>query len=249
MIANLFKQMLCMALLISVIPGVSKATETLYLAMSDDWMPYVYLDRSGKATGEDYTLLERTLAHMDYEILAVDLPEQRMRLDISKGHVDVTLGAVSTVERREQNYFSIPYRLETIVLAYRRSAYPDWTDVELERVLQKGDLVAVNNSGWFGEWFRYHIQETYPSQLVHAEGTLRRMQLLKLGRVSAVIGDINVLKEAGQQLAITDLEVSKAVINQTPVHFMFSRLRVDSDFMKRFNQALKHQLDDSVKLP
>ncbi len=247
MIANRLRYILSTIWLLLAVAGGAQG-ETLYLAMSEDWKPYVYVDATGNVAGEDYVLLQRTLSSLGHELLAVDLPEQRMGRDISRGHVDVTLGAVSTPQRREQNLFSIPYRLETIVFAYLGSEHPDWHEQDLEQILQQGGLVAVNKSGWFGEWFRYHVRETYPSQLVHAEGTLRRMQLLKLGRVSAVVGDINVLQTAGQELGVTDLHISDAIINQTPVHFMFSRLRVDADFMQRFNTALKRQLDVNVKL-
>ncbi|TPV58322.1 amino acid ABC transporter substrate-binding protein [Aestuariibacter sp. GS-14] len=249
MIARRLRHTLYITAMVFCCAVTAQSDQTLYLAMAEDWKPYVYLDANGKAAGDDFSLLQRTLTSMQYDLMAVDLPEQRLGRDIFRGHVDVTLGAVSTPERREQNYFSIPYRLETIVFAYRKSLHPDWQDKGLEQILQQQELIAVNNSGWFGDWFRYHIQETYPTQLIHAEGTLRRMQLLKMGRVSAVIGDIRVLQEAARELEITDLQTGAAIINQTPVHFMFSRLRVDADFMKRFNQALKQQLDANVKLP
>lgn len=224
-------------------PASTMVTEpSLALAFGRDWAPYVYKNESGDADGQDYMLLNKVLASMGYKLDIVEQPEQRMTLNIEKGMVDVTLGAAQTEQRQRSNYFSIPYRSETIVFGYRKSQHPSFHSMSIYELLKKGHIVAMNHSAWFGYRFEHEIKSHYATQLMHAEGTERRMSLLDLGRVDAIIGDRQVLEVAAKKLGIDDFETAPFVINQTPVHFMFSQHRVNTDFITEFNHQLRLRL-------
>lgn len=212
--------------------------KSLNLAVTVDWQPYLYMNQQGKADGEDLQLLALTLQRMGYKLNTVGLPEQRMAREFKLGQIDVILGAAYTEAREAQNYYSIPYRKETIVFGFKRSRYPQLDGAKVTTLLQQNLLVAVNKSGWFGEAFQREALDVHGRNLIHAEGTLRRMQLLKMNRVDAVVGDEKVLKMAARKLGVNDFVVAQQVIHQTQVHFIFSRSRVDEIFMQRFNAAL-----------
>ena len=220
----------------------ARSEEPFELAVTVDWKPYLYINQQGEPDGEDLRLLRRTLKRLGYELNAQRLPEQRLALELKQGEVDVILGAAYTKAREAQNFYSMPYRKETIVFGFRFSRNPYFSDVSVSSLLQQNYLVAVNKSGWFGEDFQRKALDAHERYLIHAEGTMRRMQLLKMGRVDAVVGDQKVLEAAAQQLGIEDFMLSKQVIHETPVHFLFSRNRVDKAFMQRFNQALVAEL-------
>ncbi|MAJ69823.1 MAG: hypothetical protein CBB67_019170 [Alteromonadaceae bacterium TMED7] len=220
----------------------ARGEESFDLAVTVDWKPYLYINQQGEPDGEDLRLLRRTLQRLGYELNAQRLPEQRMALELKQGEVDVILGAAYTKTREAQNFYSIPYRKETIVFGFRFSRNPYFRDVNVSSLLQQNFLVSVNKSGWFGEEFQRNALDDHDRNLIHAEGTMRRMQLLKMGRVDAVVGDRKVLEAAAQQLGLDDFMVSKQVIHETRVHFLFSRNRVDKAFMQRFNQALIAEL-------
>ncbi|OFI32435.1 hypothetical protein BFC17_06895 [Alteromonas lipolytica] len=210
----------------------------LNLAMGANWKPYVYIDEHGQRAGEDLLLLNRVLDRLGYQLNTENLPEQRMALEIQQGQVDVVLGAAYTKAREAQNFFSVPYRKEIIVLGYRHSLHPEIRDMDINTLLAQDGLVAVNKSGWFGAAFKQDTLAHYDSNLVHAEGTHRRMQLLDMDRVDAVVGDSKVLQAAADEMGIDDFVIAEKIIHETAVHFMFSRARVDAAFMQRFNTAL-----------
>lgn len=214
------------------------AEESFNLAMATDWKPYLYVDANGRPAGDDLQLLNLTLQRLGYHLNAENLPEQRMALEIEQGQVDVILGAAYTKARERLNFYSVPYRKESIVFGFRFSRHPDFSDISVSTVLAQNYLVAVNKSGWFGKEFERGALTIHGSNLIHAEGTLRRMQLLNMNRVDAVVGDRKVLEAAAAELGIDDFVIARQIIHETDVHFLFSRDRVDEAFMQRFNTAL-----------
>lgn len=218
--------------------------ESLSLAMMADWKPYLYLDEKGNTAGDDLELLEKVLSRIGYQLNSKNLPEQRMAMEIKHGEVDVTLAAAYTPGREHANFYSIPYRTETIVFGFRHNLHPEFQQMTVAAVLAGNYLVAVNKGGWFGKAFAALAREDYASQMIHAEGTQRRMVLLEMNRVDAVVGDHKVLAAAAKDIGIDDFVISEQVIHQTPVHFMFSRSRVDRHFMQQFNAALKDVLKE-----
>lgn len=227
---------------LSVPVSSAHGEEPFYLAVAADWKPYLYINQQGEPDGQDLFLLSRALQRLGHQLNAQRLPEQRLALELEQGEVDVILGAAYTKAREQQNFYSMPYRKETIVFGFRFSRNPYFGDVHVSALLQQDYLVAVNKSGWFGEDFQHKALDVYDRNLIHAEGTLRRMQLLKMGRVDAVVGDQKVLEAAAAELGIDDFMVAKQVIHETRVHFLFSRNRVDKAFMQRFDQALVAEL-------
>ncbi|NVK58027.1 MAG: transporter substrate-binding domain-containing protein [Alteromonadaceae bacterium] len=226
-----------MSIVSSFVSGQT-SEKTLTLAFSKDWKPYIYADKQGKAAGIDLILLKQVLQPLGYTLRNESLPEQRMAIRLEEGKVGVVLGAALTTERLSHNYFSIPYRKETIVLGYKKSRHDAFCSATITEVLQDGKLVALNKSGWFGERLSDQLLTQYADNIVHAEGTQRRMQLLLLDRVDVVVGDINVLTAAAKDLGIDDFAVSAIPVHQTNVHFMFGREHVNAAFVEQFNQVL-----------
>lgn len=137
--------------------------------------------------------------------------------------------------------------METIVFGYRQSLHPEFRNKKLDELLEGGFVAAVNHSGWFGQWFEQDIKNQFAKQLIHAEGTERRMSMLMLSRVDMVIGDQEVLLNAAKKLAIDDFAIGLMKINQAPVHFMFSQHSVSTAFVTEFDQHLRahiHQADE-----
>ena len=215
---------------------------TLSLAMGLDWKPYLYLDEQGNPSGDDLRLLRRVLNKLDYSLTIQALPEQRMALEIIEGDADVILGAAFTHARHAMNFYSIPYRQETIVFGYLANRHPSFASASAESLLAQGGWLAVNKSGWFGSHFHQQALTRYNANLVHAEGTERRMQLLVMNRVDAVIGDRKVLLAAARAQGLADFVVSEQVIHKTDVHFLFSRERVEKAFVTEFNRLLAAEL-------
>ncbi|MDC8832195.1 substrate-binding periplasmic protein [Alteromonas gilva] len=224
----------------AALPALSNQplNKTITLASAKDWKPYIYVNAQGKVAGTDYDLLRKTLQQSDVTLRTENLPEQRLAKLIEEGSVGVILGAAFTTDRHKHNYFSIPYRRETIVLGFRRSRHSAYSKASITDVLAADKLVALNRSGWFGEVLSDQLLTRYNNNIVHAEGTQRRLQLLMLDRVDAVVGDVDVLMAGALELGIDDFAVSEIPIHQTDVHFMFGHKQVTAAFVQQFNQSL-----------
>ncbi|MBU2977680.1 transporter substrate-binding domain-containing protein [Alteromonas sp. C1M14] len=217
--------------------------DTLYLGGAP-WPPYFYLQDSNRPGGTDYLLLQTILARMDYQLLPEILPEKRVTRGVNQGKIDVVLGAAYTPERAKNNYYSIPYRTETVGYGYLDGKSFPVVEKDLITRLKEGNTLALNTSGWFGDDFFYHLAQPYQSQLVHIDSVARRLEFLALGRVDLILDDTEVLAYNALKQGI-DLTISEEVIQHQKIYFMFSRFSVDQDFMREFNRLLAEHLQNA----
>lgn len=221
---------------------VSAHQETLNIATGQQWRPYIYIDEHGALTGSDVVLLKQLLKPLGMTLNAVRAPEQRLLTMAQMEQLDVAVGAAWNEERTEHFYYSLPYRDESIGYSYLSQFEVRFRGKALLQMLENNVLIGLNNAGWYGEWFEYTVRPQYQSQLVHAEGSERRLKMLQLERVDIVIDDINVLKAHKAHLGIDNLIVSNNVLEVQPVHFIFSKNKVTPAFMKKFNAVLNAYL-------
>lgn len=208
------------------------------------WPPYLYITDNNEPAGEDYQLLKSVLGKLDYALESQILPERRVTQQIELGQIDVVTGAAFTPARALKNYFSVPYRKETISFAFHPSHHNEYAGKSLETLLREGKTLALNTGGWFGDWFNETVTEQYSAQLIHLDSVKRRLQFLNRGRVDLVLDDIRVISFNAEQLQL-ELEISNKPVNVQDVHFMFSKQSVDPGFIDKFN----HVLSDYVKDP
>ncbi|MEG3765962.1 substrate-binding periplasmic protein [Alteromonas sp. 14N.309.X.WAT.G.H12] len=214
--------------------------DSLYLGGAE-WPPYFVLQNQNQAAGKDYLLLKSILSKMNYALIPQVLPEKRLAHDVNQGKIDVVLGAAYTPERAQNNYFSIPYRTESIGYGYLNSGSAPPAQQDLLTRLRQGKTLALNTGGWFGEYFSSHIANPFHHQLVHIESVARRINALALGRVDLILDDKEVLAYSAKKQGI-QITVSEENIQRQEVHFMFSRYSVDQQFMQTFNRLLAERL-------
>ncbi|QJR80253.1 transporter substrate-binding domain-containing protein [Alteromonas pelagimontana] len=212
--------------------------KVIELTATNNWYPYVYYDSERKVRGSDYTILKNLLNEMGYQLRASTFPERRMGRKIEQGDIEVVLGAAKNSVRSRNNTFSLPYRKETITFAYLKKHQSAYADKSLLMLLDEGHMVAINKSGWYGEWFADNVIKAYPKQIVHVESVNRRLNLVNQNRVELIVDDRQVLKANAKLLNVKNLIISETPINVQDVHFMFSKRAVTKDFMREFNAKL-----------
>lgn len=229
---------------VSQLAIASELPKQLKLAVDKGWAPYVYLDEEQSICGTDATLLLTVLEQMGIAVRRVDIPSQRLKIKINNGEVDIVIGAAKNKERQRKNYFSESYRSEKISYAYLKSAYIQLND-PIEILLDTGSVVAVNLAGWFGEPFEA-LKAQYRGQLVHVEEHRRALKMLKLNRLHAMVGDRFSLMVMIEDVAKGEMQVSNTIIHEQPVYFMFSRQKVDQQFMATFDSYLMQNLGETL---
>lgn len=221
-------------------PGLAQTfcPHPINLVFSGDWYPYFYLDKQGQYSGRDLELLRKGLMRMDCELAILHLPERRISADLLSGRVDVAIAATLTEQRQKQFMFSIPYRLQTIVLVYRKS---DRQTAALDTILdlvQQNKLVALNRGGWYGHEVAAVLDSKWARQLMHVETFASRLELLRRGRVDAFIDDKDTVLAEMQRNGLTDLALITRPLDIAEQHYMFSKIKLDEAFVTEFNRQL-----------
>ncbi|WP_181901762.1 substrate-binding periplasmic protein [Thalassotalea euphylliae] len=225
----------------ALIASNSTTHKPIVIATKGDWPPYLFVDGNGTFQGSDYSLLKSTLDDLKIPLSVVPyIPPKRKYLMFQQGDVSMYIATTKNRERMKYGYFSIPYRQEQAIAFCYQSNCQNYQTLADYLAAFPSALVEYNATGWHGETFKMLV-ENKPAQFRHSDNLERRLKMLISGHVDIIFGDASAIELYAQKYKIK-LKKIKLPVNQTEVHFYFSKNSVDKAFIKRFNQALAKQL-------
>ncbi|QGX39552.1 substrate-binding periplasmic protein [Permianibacter aggregans] len=181
----------------------------------------------------------------NYRLEWVYLPGNPSRLlrMLELGSIDVLPEGSIRPEREPYTLFSKPYRMETTVFLARKEKASQLQIHRLQDILDNRWRVIDADDGWFGaEW------QALRPQLVKAELTLpardpeTAIRLIMLDRADLLITtDAWTAMMDMEQRGLTTLPY---IVNEEPVHLMFSKMTVDQEEVDHINKAIQ-ALSDS----
>ncbi|ALS97036.1 hypothetical protein AT746_01235 [Lacimicrobium alkaliphilum] len=222
--------------------------QPLTLVYTGDWPPYFFRVNDSTYSGTDKVLLESALAKMGCHLEILPLPEKRVEMALRSGQADVVIAASKNPKRQQQFWFSAPYRQQHNVLVYRTDVVLPENQGSVRSWLERGWLIALNGGGWFGNEIEQLKHSRLGVSLLHVESFGSRLDMLRLGRIDGFIDDSLAVQVRIREENLTDLRILDKPVHVTPQHFMFSRARLDTEFIDAFNQILG-KITEVQKLP
>ena len=212
--------------------------QTLKVGIGQPWPPYVF---KGERTlsGIDIDITRLVLKKAGFCSQFVLLPSSiRGLVELKKGTVDVLPAASYSDDRAKYSHFSLPYRRERMRLFwYENSAF---IKHDLQHLMHSSKTFVINSGGYYGEEFAQLSQQAdYKNLIVPVKMINQRLLMLKAKRVDFMIDDEVSGLYLMAQKNITGISLHPYIVNDNPIHFMFSN--------KTVNTAQSQKIDDAIK--
>ncbi|MCJ9427804.1 substrate-binding periplasmic protein [Kordiimonas marina] len=194
-----------------------------------------------KGFGLDRELLESVLKIAGCKIKWKAVPVKQSLADIEHGVVDGTVGASYTPARARYAAFTKPYRSEKVVMFMRKSDAQAFHPKALSDLVGAGYRIGVTDGAWYGSDFA-HLKADNPDfagALMLSHDPRIRFQWLADGKVDIAFADLYYGYHYLLVHGLADRIVAHPfVINEDPVHFMFSRRTVTEADIRTINAAI-----------
>jgi polar amino acid transport system substrate-binding protein len=202
-----------------------------------DWPPFDMPTADG-VTGINSDILRAAGKRLGCELTFHKRPWGRLLDELRSGELDVTGAAHRTPDREAYARFSKPY------LPYKSVLFVDESDERtygrLRQFLAQGRSLAVIRGYTYGKATDELLAKpAYAGQVFEMYAADESVRALTHDRVAGMLGNPHVLRYfARKQNVRGDIRRTDAVVQNTPVHFMFSEASVPDGFVDRFNAAL-----------
>lgn len=208
--------------------------------------PYAARSADGNVSGLNVELAREALHRMGCDMNLVEMPWARALLELENGRLDILPGALKTEERARYAHFSQPTNRSPNVLFLSKQAAGRYPLAELHDIVgtpfRLGAQIRVN----YGPVYSQLQQDpAFQARLVPITQRRGAWKMLQLGRLDGLIADeVTALLEL-RQLGLSEAVVKTRVItSDEPAVFAFSKQRIGSDFVDRFNLVLDSMLAD-----
>lgn len=229
-------------LLLSAGPVWAACSKTLVINQAA-WKPYMYRNTVGEMAGLDYELVKSILdlAGCDYRF--VEHPSKRALIGIEQGEIDLVAGASITPERQVYGRFTRSYREELMVLVTRREDQGRYRASSLEALMAQYDVaIGAVNGGYYGEEFRNLDQDALlqANRLYLVSNNEGLLQMLMLGRIDGIVGDVVSLHVTAEVLGVEDqISVHEHTLNADVVHLLLSKASTTQSDVDVINEAIE----------
>lgn len=201
----------------------------------------MYTAEDSKVKGLDIELVKKVFEQAGCTIKLVNMPWSRIVKGLKNGLPDVALVASKTKERSMYAYFSLPYRNEQMRFMIRKNEASKWPIQSLHDVMKFKMRIAVVWDNWFGgEFAKLKENKEFKKLISNVTEDSDRFSMLLSNRADAVLHDKIYLKAMAQKLGkLSEVDFLPFVVNDAPVHFMFSKKTTPQDDLALINQKLK----------
>lgn len=214
--------------------------------------PYSYLNDSGTLTGYRVELIQTVFKHLGCELkIETDTPWKRALLLVESGQVDVLINASVSAERLQYAHFSVPYEYDKMAL------YGRVGDVETIALNQLSDLtigrarVGIIRGNYYGEEFARRQQSPQlQRRLVEVIDKDQLYSLLLMNRIDLYL-DYFPNGNLALQATQLDDKIKRHPLPPVPVgsvHFMFSKVSVSPELVKKVDEVLLQFQQDGTLL-
>lgn len=212
------------------------------------WPPFHYRNQQGDLIGFDVELLKHISNKTDCTLIPMETrwPATLKRLKSGSLHVSVSMSY--TQERAEYLHYSDPYRKETIGLFVSQKKQSSITYRSLEELSQSDFKLGVNQGYYYGKTFlKLQRQGVLTDNLQIAEGHISNIYNLREGQIDGFLMEIvtafRLLKSTKLEDAIVLFPLT---VNDSGVHFVFSKRSVDPHLVRQYNQELRKAKTDGT---
>jgi len=210
-------------------------TKTLTVATNESyWPPYVIL-KNNTLGGVEIDVLKAIFKNSPYCLNFSVLPSSlRAFEELKQGRVDLIFAASKTADRAEYAHFTLPYRVEKMLL-YKHASSPNVNSINA--LFKKSLTVGVNRGSVFGDAFE-QLRTQYANQVVLTEESKKRFTLLNKQRINFLIDDSLVAQYFTKQYSNIMPAPLVEPINVNNVHFMLSKKTVTADDIAAINSYI-----------
>jgi polar amino acid transport system substrate-binding protein len=201
------------------------------------WPPFDMPSPDG-ATGINPDILRAVADRLDCQVTFHKRPWGRLLDELRDGDLDVTGAAHRTADRRAYARFSkryMPYTAALFVDSAENGGYAG-----LRAFLARGhSLAVIRGYTYGGQTDDILARPAYSGQVFRMYSADESVRAVTHDRVAGMLGNPKVVRYfARKQDAAEAIRRTDVVVQNTPVHFMFSRSSVSADFVARFDAAL-----------
>lgn len=205
--------------------------------MSNEFPPHHIFGNDNKWHGVAIDLFQLLAAKSECQVKIVNVPWQRTVDSLSRGKIDALSMYTFSEKRAEFSYFIGPHYREVIVFIVRK---------ELQETVEKPQdlmsfpgLIGKTQGSFYGEELEGFLNnKVMARKLVNIVANQRRIEMLKLGRLDAVIEELSV---ANYLFSTGKLDKSQFIVklkfSLNPVYFGFSKQSVDPITLKLLQQS------------
>jgi polar amino acid transport system substrate-binding protein len=210
-------------------------TKTLTVATNESyWPPYVIL-KNNTLGGTEIDVLNAIFKGSPYCLNFSVLPNSlRAFEELKQGRVDLIFAASKTTERAEYAHFTLPYRVEKMLL-YKHANSPNVHSIN--QLFSQSLTVGVNRGSVFGETFE-QLRLQYAEQVVLTSESKKRFGMLNKQRINYLIDDSLVAQHFTKQYSNIMPAALLKPINVNNVHFMLSKKTVTTDDIAVINSYI-----------
>ncbi len=209
----------------------------------EEWFPFIY-KQDGQFAGLEYQLLQQLALRADCQLVFVEVPWGRSLRMLQNQELDVLSAASQTPERLRYARFSLPYRMEQLVLV-TRAASGNPTSVSLEQWLATPNMqgnekiIGLVLANYYGEALESLVRDpALKSRRIEVRRSHQLRQMLVKNRIDGFLVERSVAL-AGQEQPEVALQLVNLSENKAePLHLMFS-LGVPVPVVERFNAAIR----------
>jgi len=206
-----------------------------------DYVPFSYVDESGRLTGIDIEFMRDIFAEIGCEYELIEVPFKRAITELAEGRVDMMPFMSITFERQQFARFSAAYRNETAGLVMRKEDVSKTQIRSIEDIMDQGLVLGHELGAYRGEVFEEFLASDRSKPLVFIVGsTAEGIRMLTAGRIDALVEVPESSLLVAENLGLRD-EIARHPFKlfSEPVHFMYSRKTASEDLINAINGAIQ----------
>ena len=212
----------------------------------DHWPPYQFQNEEKTLTGLDIDLMKLIAATAGCELNFERMPWKRTLAMLQANKLDLTSSASYSEERAIIYLYSRSYRNETVSLFIHKSIASKGPFDFLDSLIGKSFKLGVVRGYHYGEQYeKLKKSGEILTLLTPANSDEQNFKMLKIQRIDGALADkfvgSSIIRKMNLGTSVIRLNTQ---INDSSIHFMFSRQPSLKPVSDRFNNAI-HTLNEN----
>ena len=229
-------------------PGPQAGEPLLMLTLENP--PLAYTDKNGDIAGILVEGIREAVRRTGHEVEFRIDPWKRVLKEVATGNADAAFNAGMTDERKAWGMYGDSVLIDETYVFFAREPRSLSRDLEEAEQLR----VGIQLGYYYGKRFDRLLQDPPFRSLEVAQTIPRNLALLMADRTDVFIGDLlptmHYLKQLGLRDEIHIVREKESglplVVSTSPTYVAFSRRRIDPDYVRVFDEALKSVKADST---
>ncbi len=204
------------------------------------WFPYQYRNSQQELVGLDFEIFNAILAKTGYKTAYTELPWKRHLHYIKTGEMDVAMGASFSEDRQRYAMYTQAYRKETVKLFVRKGQADTIKLTSLEMLANSDYMFGIESGYFYGERYQELMQTPlFREHIIEVVDIEENVTLLLAGHIDGFLVDPATIKAFAKKYKMKgEFEQHPLNIYQADVHVIFSKVSVEPEITKAFDDAI-----------